>query len=156
MPSSKSPAKSPKIGPSAQQTAVRQQRLLRGISALHVALDCLPLASAQRLLVESLINEQERLLAATTTPKQPFPKPRQVVAKQAPTSAKVPKMPLSREEQQRRTVEGQLKKQKRDDRDKRVQMIEAKNRAEIEAVHRKSGYSSFIRRVPGFFEGGKK
>ena len=140
----------------------RRQRLQRGIAALQVALDCLPLTGQQRVLVQSLIRDQEKILALVSSTPQASPKSKNTVKSKAAKQvvklpcAKQSKTPLTPEEHARRTLEGQLKKQQQIERDKRVRMIEAQRRAEIEATHRKSGYTTFQLRAPGSFGGGKK
>lgn len=156
--------KSSKLAPSAvERIESRRQRLQRGISALQVAFDCLPLTGQQRVLVQSLIRDQEKLLALVESTQPASPKSGKTLLKSKPNknepkqpTPKPIKTPLSPEELARKTLDGQVKKQERVDRDKRVRMIEAQRRAEIEATHRKSGYTTFMLRAPGSFGGGKK
>lgn len=78
------------------------------------------------------------------------------VVQAKPIEPKKPRVDQSPEAQAARATTAASKKQRRAEVEKRVRMLEAKRQAEIEVVHRKSGFTNFVRRVPGSFEGGKK
>ena len=51
---------------------------------------------------------------------------------------------------------GTTKKQLRTELQRRASLLEAKRKADIAEKHKKSGYTDYLVRLPGSFEGSKK
>ena len=119
----------PKLGSTAscaEAESLLQSRLVRGIAALKTALASLPLLPTQQAFLKRVLAEQVKALRKI----------------QAPTDrSKTVRIEKARNPQAR--VQPQVKSRK-------------ELELEREAVHRKSGYSSQLRRLPGSFESGKK
>lgn len=131
------------VVPSQPQVNALRHRLERGIAALETALACLALPAKERVVLKSIIEAQSRRLSAQSNPPG--------APKEAARGGR-----LSQIDQASRAEAGKRKKQLIAEREKLKKMLEAKRQAEVEAVHRKSGFTNYLRRVPGSFEGGKK
>lgn len=127
--------------PNAANTVALRHCIERGVAALKTALACLPLTGKEQVLLE-------RLLAAHSRT--------DVAVRPDPSNPKKPRIDQAPERQAARSAAKASKKQLRAAVAKKVQMLEERRRAEIQEVHRKSGYSNYVRRLPGSFEGGKK
>ena len=116
----------------------RRKRLQKGVQALETALVTLDLSFQEeetlRLLIESSKAALQRLNPPSSSGES------RVKVNQPTTAASAPR----------------TKKEVAADRARVANMLEEKRQAEIAAVHRKSGFSSFLRKLSGSFEGGKK
>ena len=141
MPASPKPLAASRPNPLAP--AIARRRLEQGIQGIRLAILNLMLSTSEKAALEDILTTSQRLLESLGKSQGA---PKKAAAKVAPP----PKKPKPRE------APLKTKKKLAAERERRIKMLEAKRKAEIEAVHRKSGFSTFVRRVPGSFEGGKK
>lgn len=120
--------------------SVQRRELTEGLRGLELALNNLSMSSAQKGTLLEVLRANTQRLAAAGKPKG---EARKATASTGPKKSEValPKLGPKQRAAQLRLVD---------------KLHDEKRRTHIESTHKKSGFTTFVRRAPGSFEGGKK
>jgi len=121
--------------------SVRRKRLRQGLSALETAIACLEITPDERVALNNVLESNLNILVQDgSSATEPQPKPRSAATSGVEDADLKPT----------------TKKQIAAERARIIRMYEQKAQAKRDEVHKRSGYTSYVRRLPGSFEGGKK